>query len=89
MDQLGRKTEWVYDSLHRPVAMFNPDGSTSRIQYNDNGLVTARSDEMGQMTRYTYDAMGRTLTTTDALGNSAINTYDVRWAPRLNSPTIC
>lgn len=55
----------VYTGLHAPLAI--------------NGLddVTAGADTEYAVTKYSYDALGRLLTTTDALGQVETNTYDL------------
>ncbi len=54
----------VYTGLHSPLTI--------------NGLdnVTAGSDTEYAVAKYSYDSLGRLLTTTDALGNVESNTYD-------------
>jgi len=55
----------VYTGLHAPLTI--------------NGLddVTAGADTEYAVTKYTYDAVKRLLTTTDALGQAETNTYDL------------
>lgn len=54
----------VYTGLHAPLTI--------------NGLddVTTGSDTEYAVAKYSYDSLGRLLTTTDALGNVESNTYD-------------
>lgn len=59
-DALGNTS--VVSDWHRgvPRLMTHPDGSTRRMEVDDNGWITAEIDELGLATRYQYDAMGRT-----------------------------
>ncbi|WP_414496198.1 sugar-binding protein [Stenotrophomonas maltophilia] len=43
-----------------PRLMTNPDGSTRKMEVDDNGWITAEINELGLATRYQHDTMGRT-----------------------------
>ncbi|MGW3247613.1 LamG-like jellyroll fold domain-containing protein [Streptomyces sp. NPDC001070] len=69
-----RRTEWTYDSANRvhtqdEVAAFNADGTvktrqTTTYGYNVYGNVVSEVDAVGNETDYTFDVLGRQLTTT-------------------------
>ncbi len=54
----------VYTGLHAPLTITGLDN------------VTANGDTEYAVAKYSYDSLGRLLTTTDALGNVESNTYD-------------
>jgi len=43
-----------------PRLVTNPDNTSNTMEVDDNGWITAQTDELGLVTRYLYDAMGRT-----------------------------
>ena len=43
----------------------NPDSSTDLYAYNSQGDVTSATDERGNTTTYSYDALNRETGTTD------------------------
>ncbi|HTF84227.1 MAG TPA: RHS repeat-associated core domain-containing protein [Cellvibrio sp.] len=71
VDDMGRKN-------------FLDDPNTGRITYAYNalGLLSAQTDANGQVTRYQYDQLGRTITRRDdAEGDNYLHTwsYDTQW----------
>lgn len=73
-DPLGRVTRYAYDALNRIVRTTYLDGSYRAITWDklDQGAVRDRN---GNVTTYTYDAMGHRTSATDALGHVTRWTY--------------
>ncbi|MDB5874632.1 MAG: LysM peptidoglycan-binding protein [Ramlibacter sp.] len=57
-------TQYVYDAAGQLLQTVTPSGTATTGDANDGN------------TFYTYDGLGRPLTTTDALGNLSVNVYD-------------
>lgn len=51
----------VPQSLRFPSTQEAPNGATRLVEVDDNGWITALTDETGATTRYGYDSMGRLL----------------------------
>lgn len=49
----------AYDHNHRLVSRTDAAGSTTRTEYDRDGLVTAEVDALGKRKTYAYDAAGR------------------------------
>jgi RHS repeat-associated protein len=64
-DQLGEKTTDSYNAIGWRLSVISPKG---------NG---AGAKALSFTTRYTYDAMGRVLKTTDPLGDAITNAFDL------------
>ena len=80
-DERGLQTKTVYDSLHNPIQIVHPDGTTTSATYSTvNNLVTSRTDELGIRTQYQYDANGNLTQLTEAVGypeqRTTVYTYD-------------
>lgn len=58
-DALGNTT--LIADWHRgvPRTMTHPDGTVARLGVDDNGWITSQTDEVGLVTGYAYDPMGR------------------------------
>ena len=48
-----------------PVKTVSPGGATDTIAYHSNGDVASTTDELGLVTNFTYDNLGRVLTKTE------------------------
>jgi RHS repeat-associated protein len=76
----GQRQTWEYDDLGRPVRTVSPQGVITTQTYDLGGrLLTQTIAAPGTApttTSYTYDALGRRLSTTDALGRTSSQTYD-------------
>ncbi|MBW8482523.1 LamG-like jellyroll fold domain-containing protein [Actinomadura parmotrematis] len=64
-----------------PVRTVSPGGATTSIVYFRNGDVASVTDAAGKITKYTYDGLGRPLTSTEIadahpLGLVTSHTYD-------------
>jgi RHS repeat-associated protein len=76
-DALGNSTRMQYNGNGQLTAITPPlrsaDGAerTWRLAYNDAGDLIERSDPLGNKSRFTPDAAGRVVTSTDALQFSA------------------
>ena len=69
-------TSYEYDRLDRLVKTANPDGTTTRSEYNSVGQQTADIDEQGRRTTYEYDAMGHAVRTIYPDGATEEMAYD-------------
>jgi RHS repeat-associated protein len=84
-NQLNHVTTSTYDSDNRLASVTLPLGEKTTYFYNQNGKLSKLVDPRGNVqganpddyaTTYTYDAAGRLLTTTDALGHTTTQAYD-------------
>ncbi len=74
IDELGRRTNFLYDARNLLVETIYPDLTPSisednprtRRQYDANGKEVIRFDESERQTRFTYDGLGRLTKTTYA-----------------------
>ncbi|MGI0115379.1 RHS repeat domain-containing protein [Zooshikella sp. RANM57] len=77
MDELGRVSEWDYDSLNRVIEQRKTlAGEVLRQQqtYDANGNVLSSTDWLGQITEYAYDEVNRRILETlppDSQGDRA------------------
>jgi len=69
-------TAHEYDRLGRVVKTVMPDGSATRVVYNEVGLEAATVDQAGRQTSFSYDELGRLVQTTYPDGAKESNTYD-------------
>lgn len=80
--QESTQTHWTYDLSNRLVSAIEtrPDGTVSATSsaYDFAGNKISSSDQFGNMTQYTYDALGRLLTTTLP---SVLDMHDERVIP--------
>jgi len=83
-DAAGRTQKLEYDAFGRPVRTISADGIASEWILDDRGLMTSvkqrlpgesREKALTVMQR-TFDADGRLLTVTDALGRTSKNIFD-------------
>ena len=84
-DQLNHTATSTYDSDNRLASVTSPLGEKATYFYNQNGklakLVDPRGNVQGAIpddyaSTFTYDAAGRLLTETDALGHTTTHAYD-------------
>ena len=67
----GAVTEYTYDGEQRnPSTILDPEGGLSRLVWAD-GLLTAIVDPTDVVVRFSYDARGDLVGTTNALGSTA------------------
>jgi len=85
IDAMGGVTAFYYDAAGRKHMTEYPDASAVKNTYDVAGRVdkTARYTNIWALQplttdEYTYDAMGRRVTTMDALGNITSNNYDLQ-----------
>ena len=50
---------WEYDNLDRVIASKAPDNSRIETDYDANGRISARRDELNRQTTHQYDQLGR------------------------------
>lgn len=56
--------------LRYPPTPEAPNGATRQVEVDDNGWITALTDEVGAITRYGYDGLGRLISTQFPTGDS-------------------
>jgi RHS repeat-associated protein len=78
-DPKGNQTNITYDAKGNPLTITDADNKVTRFFYNAQGLLTETRDALypaNPATTFTYDALGRLLTTTDPLNRTTTLTYD-------------
>jgi RHS repeat-associated protein len=70
-DALGDATSYTYDALDRLTRQTNPDGGTFRYGYSLAGDLTSATDPTGATETATYDHLGRRLTGTAIVRQTA------------------
>lgn len=79
-DALGRVTKFSYDLATRTTTVTDPLGNKNTYTYDSKQRFTQITgpavDGVIQQVQYQYDAAGKLIQSTDAAGNSTINTYD-------------
>ncbi len=71
VDPLGNKTTKKFTAHHKPYLIQHPDGATEKTIFSLEGWPLKTVDAEGFVTKYTYDALGRVLTTTTPNGTTA------------------
>ena len=71
----------LYDNLNRLADEEDPHGNSATFAYNDAGLMTSRTDRIGQRRDFVYDELGRVKTekwynNSSTLVNTLTFTYD-------------
>ena len=78
-DPKGNQTNITYDVKGNPLTITDADNKVTQFFYNAQGLLTETRDALypaNPATTFTYDALGRLLTTTDPLNRTTTLTYD-------------
>lgn len=78
-DPKSNQTNITYDVKGNPLTITDADNKVTRFFYNAQGLLTETRDALyptNPATTFTYDALGRLLTTTDPLNRTTTLTYD-------------
>jgi RHS repeat-associated protein len=84
-DQLNHTTTATYDSDNLLASVTSPLGNKATYFYDQNAKLVKRVDPRGNVqganpddyaSTFTYDAAGRLLTETDALGHQTAHAYD-------------
>jgi YD repeat-containing protein len=84
-DPIGRVVEYVYDELNRRVSQIAPDpdgtggpqqAAVTRYVYDAVGNLTAVRNALDHVTATEYDALNRSIKTTDPLGANTLFHYD-------------
>lgn len=70
----GITTTFTYDD-HK-LLQKNTEGKTVTYQYDDDGRISARTNENGHTVNYAYDEENNQTTITDPLGNYRVIEYD-------------
>jgi len=71
----GHQTSYGYDAAGRWTVVTRPNGSQSTLSDLSNGHVGEVCDDGNNCEEYTYDALGRPASVTDALGNTSSFVY--------------
>ena len=80
---LTRVTQLSYDAAGQLLQSSQPDGVVLDYAYDSRGRLLSLTDNLGQVTRYTYDDYGNIIQTErfnadGSLANTVTNTYDGR-----------
>jgi RHS repeat-associated protein len=78
-DPKSNQTNITYDAKGNPLTIMDADNKVTRFFYNAQGLLTETRDALypaNPATTFTYDTLGRLLTTTDPLNRTTMLTYD-------------
>jgi len=74
-DAYGALRRTRYNSYGKPIEIVYPDGGTELYSYASNGLLTLKTDPDGLKTSFIHDALGRILSKTEGLYQTAYS-YD-------------
>lgn len=74
-DELGNAVDFTYDDSGRLLTIRDPNNGVIGFTYNGE-LLGSKTDPLGHVTRYGYDAANRRVSATDALGGLTQHTYD-------------
>ena len=79
-DNTGRARQYAYsllnDELYEKLSMGDEKNIQYTYEYDKVGNIIKQIDGNGNITTYTYDAIGRQLTKTNALGQTTTYAYD-------------
>jgi RHS repeat-associated protein len=76
-DFYNRPTAYEYDKLNRVTKVYDRDSKLTTINYSADDLTKTTTDRRGNAFTEKYDALGRTLSSTDKLDNKIAGfTYD-------------
>lgn len=84
---LGKRWQYSYNLAGHLTSITNPLNETTRYEVDTLGQVTAVTNPLGQVTSYQYskNKTGRTISQTDALGNTRTYDYDLNNNPIKNT----
>ena len=85
IDPLGNTTSTEFEK-GLPVAHIDALGNVTRMQWNDAGLLVARTDCSGFTTQYGYDDLGRPVSLTNALGQTSKMKLNAAGQPTMVEP---
>jgi RHS repeat-associated protein len=79
-DPENNQTLYTYDLNHQILTEIDPKGNVvvSNTYDNQNRVVTAQSDALGNVSTFEYDEETHVTTITDPLGNRTIHEHDYR-----------
>jgi len=78
VDALGHPTRHAYDHRGNCTRTIGPDGATTITEYHPQlGLPVVRTDAAGAVWRWTHDACGRLLRSTDPIGRSTVHHHEL------------
>lgn len=79
IDTAGQRTAYTYNSRGQVLAITNPRGDTTAFEYDSQGYLTASDGPLPgtiDISRYTYDHVGRLRKATDTDGYTLTFEYD-------------
>ncbi|TFH40577.1 MAG: hypothetical protein E4G94_09355, partial [ANME-2 cluster archaeon] len=71
-------SNYVYDSLNRPVSIIDPLGNTASSTYDAVGNIVSSTDANGKTTLYNYDGLNRLIEIVYPDGKTVGYSYDAR-----------
>ena len=80
MDPLQGRWQFTYDAEGNVVEVINPMGCRKHQRF-ERGVLQSATDWMGHATHYAFDASGRVVQRTGALGERTCFSYDVMGNP--------
>ncbi len=89
-DPAGRTTDFSVNGKNQLRRVTFPDSSERAFFYDQQGLMTQQTDQMGDTTSYTYDSFGRIRTVTEPprpVFDPAANTVTVQSEVRTFTPS--
>lgn len=75
-DRLGRWTKTVHNANRQPVAIQDPQGQVTNLDWCSCGQLQTLTDPRGKVTRWTRDLQGRVMTKVFEGGNTVQQTYE-------------
>jgi RHS repeat-associated protein len=84
---MGGDTVTAYDGLYRPTSVTAPAGDadqSSSFQYEANGLVSMSTGPGGAVTQYTYDELGRLITSSFSISSGGTAKSEFYYDPEGN-----
>lgn len=79
---VAQHTQYKYDNLGNRLETNEPNGRTTKYEYDDLNRVITMTDALNHAMAQTWDGVGNKLTVTDRRGNTTTTYYDA-----LNRPT--
>jgi len=76
-DALNNKTQYYYDDNNRLIATSDPEGNTTKQDYDNGGNISVKTDGNGNTTEYEYDQFNRLIKILNAKGEETTYIYDL------------
>jgi len=75
-DAVGAQATLRVNELGQPVAVVEPDGGLTQMEYDSLANLLQTTDPLGHVTQFGYDGFGNMTQVTDPLGHVARYTYE-------------